>query len=457
MSADVLARRRRREHTRRRRAGVAALLLGAVVVVITFSGGVPFLRDRGLVEVQARFTDASNVRSGQPVRVKGIDVGKVTEVRGEPGGRIAVVTMALEPADRDALRADARAIVWWRTLLGRNMYVELDPGTAPGPLGDRPISERRTMHQVELDQLLDAFSAQARRGVGQSLRGVADAFADPEAVGRAARPLAPALRAVQRGLPGLRGERPGDLGETIAQTRRVAAQLSRSERDLAGLVDGAGTTLGVTAARAADLSRTLRLAPGSLGTARRELARLDGLLDVLDPLVADVRPHARDVRPAVVDLRGALRATTPLLDRARPLVRDLVPALRNLRASTRAGLPLVQDLQPVAERLRDRTIPYLEKPEADTKRPLYTLIGPLASEIADSTSIFDGQGHAISFEGGVSGRALSGILPCTVLLTDPKEQLTCENLNVLAAQLLGQKPPVPNGDDNPSEQQGGGG
>jgi virulence factor Mce-like protein len=442
---------RTRAHERRvRRAGVGLILAAVAVVLLVFGGGLPFgLGDGDLRTVRAQFADASNVRTGQPVRIHGVDVGKVTGVRGEPGGHTALVTMRVEQGKAGLLHADARAVVWWRTLLGRNMYVDLQPGSSRAPLGDRPIPASRTDHQVELDQLLTTLSPAAMQGLRSTIRTFGQGTADAPAVARTGRALAPALRSVRDGVAGLRGVAPGDLGRAVAGTSGVVRALDRDEAALGGLIDHGDTTVAVLAARAADLDATLRRAPAALAVSRRELAGLEQTLDRVDPLVADLQPNAGRVAPTVDRLTGALRAATPLLAQAQPLLRRLRPALTALRGAAEQGVPLTRELTPIVDRLNARTLPYLKAPEHDTGRPLYTLIGPLTSEIGDATAVYDHLGHSISFEGGVSGRALNGILPCSPQLTDPDKKLVCGNLNALLAQLMGQPPPQQDPQDTP--------
>lgn len=450
MSATGLRLDRERDHRRRvRRAGAGLILGGLVVVLLVFGGGLPFgIGDGDLRTVRAQFADASNVRTGQPVRIHGVDVGKVSGVRGQAGGHTALVTMRVQAGKVALLHADARAVVWWRTLLGRNMYVDLQPGSSRAPLAGT-IPAARTDHQVELDQLLTTLSPTAMRGLRTTIRTFGQGAADAPAVARTGRALAPALRSVRDGVAGLRGVTPGDLGRAIRGTGAVVEALDRDEAALGGLIDHADTAVAVLAARHADLDATLRRAPAALGVARRELAGLDTTLDRVDPLVADLQPNAGRVAPTAVRLTGALRAATPLLAQAGPLLHGLRPALTGLRGAAEQAVPLTAALTPVVDRLNAHTIPYLKAPEHDTHRPLYTLIGPLASEIGDATSVYDHLGHSISFEGGFSGRALNGILPCSPQLTDPDKKLVCGNLNALFAQLIGQPPPQQDPQDTP--------
>lgn len=145
------------------RNGVIFVALLAFALYCGFSKSIPFLPD-GRKEITAHFDSVPNANTGNRVRVKGVDVGEITKIERHPSGEGALVTMRVEEDGFD-VRQDARAAVYWRTLLGRNMYVELEPGSkdAPELAGTIPLS--RTESQVEFDQLLDSYDADGRRGV----------------------------------------------------------------------------------------------------------------------------------------------------------------------------------------------------------------------------------------------------------------------------------------------------
>ena len=69
---------------RRRRGGMSTLAVGTVALVVTIAGvylgftkSIPF---RHHYEVKAAFKSANNLRPGSPVRIAGVEVGKVTKL-----------------------------------------------------------------------------------------------------------------------------------------------------------------------------------------------------------------------------------------------------------------------------------------------------------------------------------------------------------------------------------------
>jgi phospholipid/cholesterol/gamma-HCH transport system substrate-binding protein len=88
----------------------------------------------------------------------------------------------------------------------------------------------------------------------------------------------------------------------------------------------------------ANLRATLRALPGTLGTTRTALGRLDALGRVLGPTLQALRPGARALGPALRRTRPFLRATTPVIrDELRPFARAALPTVQQLEPAT-AGL-----------------------------------------------------------------------------------------------------------------------
>src|ERR1700712_5360657 len=122
----------RERHTRN---GIIVLvILFAVLYFAYSSGNIPFLPKGGTV-VTADFATAANVTPGKtPVRVAGVDVGKVEKVERLPNGRGVRIKMRI--TDKGVkLRKDATAHIYWRTLLGFSFYIQLDEGASPQSLG----------------------------------------------------------------------------------------------------------------------------------------------------------------------------------------------------------------------------------------------------------------------------------------------------------------------------------
>jgi virulence factor Mce-like protein len=419
---------------------LTVVLVGIVLALtVGYSREIPFLG--GGETVHAEFTSAPNLRVGNPVRVRGIKVGKVTKIEQADDLRAARVTMELDSGEDIELKRDARAQVLWRTLLGRNMYVDLEPGSASAPkLAGDTIDRRRTSAQVEFDQLFEPLDT-GGRGALQTLFAQLDvAFDQPGPPGQALERLAPAMRTAGPGLEALRGERSGDLARALDGTRRTMRGLGRSERALAGLLDGAAVTLGVTAARRADLGSFLRLAPATLRETRATTARLRHTLDLADPVATRVRPGVRRLDEAATAVRPALLEATPVLRDADPLARRLQGALRALRPASREGVRAIDGLDPTLTRTTDTLLPWLAAP-SDLKITNAQAIGPMFSTIDSAAQQFNAFGHQLRFQGLGGGERSVG-LPCATFFVEPTatQRLRCEDFSKVFQALIGGTP-----------------
>lgn len=422
------------------RNGLIFLALLALGLYCGFTKSIPFLGEDGK-EITARFDSATDVINGNLVRVKGVDVGKVTEVKRDTEGRGAIVKMRVKE-DGFKVRSDARAAIYWRTLLGRNVYIELDPGSEDRPELTAQIPMERTESQVELDELLRSFDEDGREGIKaffnegeQGLRG--------DALGTALDTAPAALRPVGPAVQALRGTQKGkDLSGLVDTAATSLRALSADEEALGGLIDHASTVVGVTAARRADLGAMLQRAPATMQETRKTLGRLRTTLDVLDPIAEDLRPGLRSAAPAVDRATGTLRALSRVSPSAISALRDLRPALVNLSSASRAGVPAVDRLDPTVVRLRDEILPFLAQTDPGTKLKNFQAIGPFFSVLASSSSEFDGNGHMQRFMPG-QGADSVGALPCSITAFDPasKGQLVkCEQALKTLTRMVGGAP-----------------
>jgi phospholipid/cholesterol/gamma-HCH transport system substrate-binding protein len=108
------------------RAGVLVLSIVGVVVYLAFGGPLPFSHRYTL---DAVVQSANELHGGSPVRIAGVNVGKVTKVKPGPG-TTAIVEMAIDGEGRPIHR-DATLKIRPRLFLEGNFYVDLRPGS-PG-------------------------------------------------------------------------------------------------------------------------------------------------------------------------------------------------------------------------------------------------------------------------------------------------------------------------------------
>ncbi|MDP1891017.1 MAG: MlaD family protein, partial [Gemmatimonadaceae bacterium] len=120
---------------RNRSRGPSSFAVGAVVLVaalvITYLGfrkDVPFVNSPYTIKMAVRDTNGINARS--PVRIAGVEVGKVARVeQTRPGASSATLTLAIRDKGLP-LYDDATAKIRPRIFLEGNFFVDLSPGTA---------------------------------------------------------------------------------------------------------------------------------------------------------------------------------------------------------------------------------------------------------------------------------------------------------------------------------------
>jgi phospholipid/cholesterol/gamma-HCH transport system substrate-binding protein len=150
--------------------GLVALVAVCVVTFLVFTKDIPFTRG---YEIKAVFASSNSIRPDSPVRIAGVQVGKVTAVDAQDGGDGAVVTMAISDSGRP-VHEDATARIRPRIFLEGNFFVDLQPGTPGAPeLDDRgTIKVTQTATPVQLDQVLSALQSDSRQDLRDVLEGL---------------------------------------------------------------------------------------------------------------------------------------------------------------------------------------------------------------------------------------------------------------------------------------------
>jgi ABC-type transporter Mla subunit MlaD len=418
----------------------------AFLWVIYTKPSIPLLSGGG-TEVKAELAYAANVRPGYtPVRVLGVDVGQVTGVDRAPVGRGVRITLTIEPGKGVSVKQDATLNLRWRTLLGRNMYVDLNPGSTSAPaLGDGIIPKRQTNSQVELDQAIEPLNAEGRQALQTMIDQFDAGFADPQAVSQTIQNFAPAMRNLAAGLPGLRGTAPGDLPALVRSTSHAMGALARDEAALGGLIDSGAVALGVTAARRIELGSIFDQAPSALAQTTATMARLRATLDTLDPIARQLRPGVRKLDQAAARAQVALSAATPLLADLKPTLAAIRPSVTALAHAATAGVPVIQSLTHTLDRTANSFLPFLRKRDPETKLLNYESVGPAVASVSSVLALGDQYATLAGFEAG-AGEDVLGISPCRTFLTNPtvprQKKIDCEALVRMLASIFGGKPPA---------------
>lgn len=420
--------------------GAVVALVSVVVFVLVFTNTPSRLTARHGTTVRAIFRDAQQLRPGDPVRVDGVEAGRVTSIEQQDGGRSALVEMTVFE-EAMPLYADARAWVRWRTLLGGLFVVDLHRGTsAAGPLPGGTIKQEATTNQVLIEDLANTFRPNARRGFRTTLTEVPQALADPEAPEAALGAVADAAPGLARGVRAVRGVAEGDLTRLVQGASRTVRALDQPAADLRRVVAGAATTLGATSRRSAELRSTLRqlgrLGPEVISTLQATTRTLRGA----DPLLADLRPVAGDVGPTARRLRTTVGLADGVLTDAGPLTRALRPAAASLAGTARRAGPLLEGLRPGLERLDRRILPDLAVTSPESGRKTYEMVGPTISGLTGAIAYFDDENYFVRFPASGSESAFDSA-PCRTYITNTTQaddQLAdCQALTRLLGKALG--------------------
>jgi phospholipid/cholesterol/gamma-HCH transport system substrate-binding protein len=418
------------------RGGVIVLLIFGALLYWAYTGGtIPFLPQGGY-DVKAEFTSGYNLLSGRtPVRVGGIDVGLVSSVQRTAAGNAVIVTMHITNGNVHVMRT-ASAQIYWRTLLGFQYYIQINPGTGHASLGNATIPPARTGVQVEADQVLQALTPPSRVGIQQVFAQFAKAFAAGTQAGNVIDASGPALSNVAPALDALQGTQPGDLTNTVDQASRLVTGLKNSDATIGDLVGKADSTFAATDAAQSSIAATLQQGAETLTDTQTTMTRVNGLLSRLNPVADNLQPGARALAPAAQALDPALRQLIPLLDTTRPTLASLRPALRNLNAASRIGTPLLSSLTGTFGTLNTRIIPPLNSVNGITNLKMYETIGPTAAAVEDSASEYDVNGYIQRFEAINGGANTLSAIPCGINnLTTLK--ITCSDFQTVIGNILG--------------------
>jgi ABC-type transporter Mla subunit MlaD len=429
--------RRRRSRISNAIAGVIATVVILAACWLVFGGPIPFKSSP--FQLKAVFTVQTQLHLDSPVRVAGVDVGKVTAITHVSGSSpAAMVTMTI---DKQGLpvHSNATADIRPRLFLEGNFYVDVQPGTPSAPVlssGDT-LPAAHTTGPVQLDRVLSALNSNTRTNLQTVLRGFgaalsdtpsasADATASPSQKGlTAAQSLnrsltysADAFRASAIVDEGLLGERPHDLSGAVVGTSKVFTALADSQNHLGDLVASLDGVTGALASRQSDLSETIADLPVTLRAA-------DAALGPLEASFAPTQTFAREILPGIKELGSTVSAALPWLHQSQALLgkpdlgdllTSLTPAVQGTAATLISTRKLLSGTRGLAACLNDTVIPTgnekVQDPPITTGLKDYQELLQSAVGIASASQNFDGNGRYVrSTVGGGSDRVQTGSLP----------------------------------------------
>jgi phospholipid/cholesterol/gamma-HCH transport system substrate-binding protein len=313
---------------------VKATLVGIALLVVAsyfvFTKELPFTHH---YTIHAVVRSSNLLAPGSPVRIGGVDVGKVTSISRYRDTSLGQVTMHVGDQGRP-IHSDATLRIRPRLFLEGNFYVDLSPGTPSAPElpdgGTIPVAH--TADPVQIDQVLDALPSDTRSQLQQAVQGLGqaldttptaadDARQDPAVRGlTGAQALNKTFDTSPRSLRdsaivsnALTGPSGRELSKTISGFARASAGLARADGQLTSLVSEFDQTLQATAAQQQGLRQTV----AQLGPTARNADTAFGALDAAFPVT---ERFATDLAHSLPQLPATIAAAYPWLAQAQPLL-----------------------------------------------------------------------------------------------------------------------------------------
>jgi ABC-type transporter Mla subunit MlaD len=421
----------RRERITGLQAGVLAVVVITVLTYFGFAKDNPFTHP---FELKAMFATTSNLQLNSPVRVAGVEVGKVTKIEtASDDATVSEVTMEVKESALP-VHADAELKIRPRIFLEGNFFIDMEPGTP----GERTLDDgdvipmTNTTAPVQLDEVLSTLKSDARRDLQTVLQSYGDAIdGDPrpgedadqdgdtkgETAGKALNDTLEyspdALRGTAIVNDALLGTELHDLSKLIAGQQKVSTALVSREEQLKDLITNFNLTTAALASEEGNLRATVRLLP-------RVLEAANPAFDNLNAAFPSVRAFAREILPGVRETPTTIAASFPWIRQTRKLVsppelqglvRDLQPAVDDLARTTDATVKLLPQVD-----LANRCALQVILPTGDvviqdgaltTGIPNYkeffqTLVG-----LSGESQNFDGNGQYTRFQPGGGSQTVS--------------------------------------------------
>ena len=353
-------------------AGVIALVVIAAACYLGFTKSIPF---RSHYEVSAVFKSANNIKPNSPVRIAGVEVGRVKEVKhASRGSSESEVKMRLRKSGLP-LHKDATFKIRPRIFLEGNFFVDVSPGTpsAPEVDDDHLFPVNQTATPVQLDQILAALQSDTREDLKTLLEEYASALRGSGARGfnRSIRYWKPAYRDTALVSQAFLGEKEGDLSGYIKSAGATAEALDRNRSQLKNLITDFNTTANAFAREDQNLMAAVRELPRTLRAAQPALGALNASFPNLRAFAKDLRPGVRSSGPAIDASRPLVAQLRALVSQpeARGLVADLRPTVASLTQLSEKSIPFQRQGRLLASCQNEVTIPWGQDKVGDKAFP----------------------------------------------------------------------------------------
>jgi phospholipid/cholesterol/gamma-HCH transport system substrate-binding protein len=374
--------------------GLILIVLIAVGSLLAYTKSLPWTHH---YTVKAVFSTSQDIAPNSPVRIAGVNVGKVTSVQhlvappsqlasaggqqansnSPPGRQAAVVTMEINDNGLP-IHDDATMQLRPRLFLEGNLFVDLHPGSPNAPVAEdgHVFGMGQTAVSVQLDQVFSTLQANVRSNLQVLLHSLGDAFikyGGAQGLNTLYRTSGGAFKDTSLVNAALLGTEPHDLSGFVRNLDSTVRALDTNRSDLQNLITNFRVVTGALAAHDRDLARAVSLIPPTLDAARPAFAALNGAFPA-------VRAFAREALPGVRSTPAALSASMPLLHQLngllskpelRGLTHDLRPAIPDLTRLTRRSVPFLHASRAFASCANQVLIPFFQStvpdPDGDAK------------------------------------------------------------------------------------------
>lgn len=417
-----------------------AVVVFTAIALLTYLGFTKKLPFGSPWTLKATFTNGTQLRSGSPVRIGGVDVGKVTRVQQGPGSG-ALVSMTIKPSGQP-IHADATLSIRPRLFLEGGFYVQLEPGSpsAARVSSGYTVPLAQTRVPVQFFTAISTLDRPLRSALARALHETSAGLAGGGARGlhSSLGHLGPALRDTALVVQAAQGRPPEDVRALVSGAERVTRALAVHDAQLGGAIDNAARVSSTVAAQDAALARSVPALDQLLIAAPPALSALDRALPTLSRFAGELRP--------------ALRAAPPVLDRAsstlaqlravsRPaelpaLLTGLTPFLHDLPALNDRLQVLFPRVTPVARCLSTIVLPALTTKLNDgalsTGRPVWQDVAHGFTNIASVAQSFDANGFFLRYNSTGQQQVSLGSIPGVGQM-----------IGSATAAILGSRPQVP--------------
>jgi phospholipid/cholesterol/gamma-HCH transport system substrate-binding protein len=296
------------------RFAIVFLLVVIVAVYFGFTKRIPFKHS---FRLNAQFASAINIKPKSPVRIAGVNVGKVTGIKLQ--GSTGLVSMEIESRGLP-LHSDATVKIRPRIFLEGNWFVELQPGSPSTKTlsSGATLPSTQSSDPVQLDQVLDALNTDTRANLQDFLIGYGDGLTrkpskadnaeqDPEVRGiNAAEALNKTYArapAAERGgaiiSQAIGGTEPHDLSKLVLSIGKVTAALNVHEQQLSELIGNFNIFFRSFANQSSSLRAAVAVLPSSLRNIDNGLRELDLAFPATKTFATDILPGVKNTPPTV--------------------------------------------------------------------------------------------------------------------------------------------------------------